>query len=113
MGSGIRFVSSSTVRERALRSDAGRRFAGTHIAVGARMQGGLLCLLVTGRRDNGLDVLTAAERRVAQLAARGHQYKEIANVIGVSPSTVLNQLHEVYRKLGAPNKAALAALLGG
>lgn len=95
----------------ALRSHGEMRFTGKHIAVRAQMQGALVCLLVTGRRDNGTELLTAAERRVAQLAASGKQYKEIANAIGVSPSTVRNQLHEVYRKLGVPNKAALAALL--
>lgn len=51
--------------------------------------------------------LTPAESRVAWLAAQGKAYKEIADDLGTSLSTVRNQLHQVYRKLGVNSKAAL------
>jgi DNA-binding NarL/FixJ family response regulator len=45
------------------------------------------------------------------LAAEGNQYKEIARELAVSPATVRNQLHTIYRKMKVPNKAALAMMI--
>jgi hypothetical protein len=47
------------------------RFIGKSIVVDASVQGDLLCLVIAARADNGK--LTAAENRVAQLAAIGMQ----------------------------------------
>jgi DNA-binding CsgD family transcriptional regulator len=60
---------------------------------------------------SGLPRLTPAELQVAGLAARGLSYKEIAREQDISPATVRNQLHSVYKKLGVSNKAALTAAL--
>lgn len=51
--------------------------------------------------------LTAAEMRVARLYASGLAQKDVALRIGVSVSTVQNQLVSVYRKLGVHSKVGL------
>ena len=57
--------------------------------------------------------LSPAEQRVATMAVAGAAYKEIARECGVSLSTVRNQLHAVYTKLGVRNKTELASVLAG
>jgi len=52
--------------------------------------------------------LTRAERRVAELAARGLQNREIATMLGVSSLTVRNQLGAVFRKADVTNRSELA-----
>ena len=53
--------------------------------------------------------LTRREREVADLAATGRSTKEIAAHLVVSPRTVENHLHRVYRKLGVSGKHELRA----
>ena len=59
------------------------------------------------------DCLTRREREIAQFICRGKQNKEIAFLAGLSEYTVENHLRRIYRKLGIPNRAALAARMGG
>jgi DNA-binding CsgD family transcriptional regulator len=69
--------------------------------------------------DAGLDgeaplvlrYLTPAERRVAELAATGMSYKEIARRLNRSFSTIDHQLRSVRRKLGAPSAGRLVRKL--
>lgn len=56
--------------------------------------------------------LTAREREIAVLAARGRASKEIASALYLSPRTVDNHLQRVYAKLGVSGREGLAALLG-
>jgi DNA-binding NarL/FixJ family response regulator len=49
--------------------------------------------------DAGLDQLTAREREVLQLIARGYKYKEIAARLHLSPRTVESHVSAVLRKL--------------
>lgn len=93
----------------AFRSDINRPYIGRAISVQARVEGDLLWLLV--KRSAPLNLLSEAELRVARLAADGAQYKEIARDLGISPATVRNQLHAVYRKLNVKNKTALGLAL--
>lgn len=93
-----------------LKQNKERTFIGAAISVQASVQGNMICLTISAKRDNPLN-LSAAEYRAARLAAEGLQYKEIARQLGVSPATVRNQLHSAYRKLGVSNKTALAAAL--
>src|SRR4051812_48489536 len=53
------------------------------------------------RRDrvSGRDALTAGERRVAELAARGDTNREIAHELTVTVKAVEWHLHNVYSKL--------------
>ena len=65
-----------------------------------------------GRAPSGA-ALTAAEERVAALAAEGRSTKEIAAALVVSPKTVEGHLTRIYEKLGVRSRAELAARLAG
>jgi DNA-binding NarL/FixJ family response regulator len=58
------------------------------------------------------DALTASERRVAELAARGMANREIAESLFVTVRTVEFHLSHSYRKLGIDSRAELTAALG-
>ena len=66
---------------------------------------------VKGRPSDG-GLLTASERRVAELAATGMTNRDIASTLFISPKTVEQNLGRVYRKLGIKNRAALGGRLG-
>ena len=55
--------------------------------------------------------LTAAEHRVAVLAANGMSNKEIGAQLFISPQTVEMNLSRVYRKLGIRSRAGLSGVL--
>ena len=63
------------------------------------------------RMHAGIDALTASERRVAEMAARGETNKEIAQALFVTAKTVENHLGRVYQKLGVHSRAELAGTL--
>jgi DNA-binding CsgD family transcriptional regulator len=56
--------------------------------------------------------LTAAERRIAELAAAGLTNQEVAAAAFLSPRTVEANLTRVYRKLGIRSRAELGVRLG-
>ena len=62
---------------------------------------------VTGTGDPELDQLTAREREVLQLIARGYRYKEIASRLFLSPRTVESHVSSVLRKLQLSNRHEL------
>ena len=75
-------------------------------------------LLVEYQIDHGLyiiklraqipaDSLTARERTIASLVAKGFTYKEVAVELGRSPATVRNQIQGIYAKLQVNNIAEL------
>jgi DNA-binding CsgD family transcriptional regulator len=55
--------------------------------------------LTTAEPATQLTELSAAERRVASLAAMGHTNREIAGELYITVSTVEQHLTRVYRKL--------------
>lgn len=55
--------------------------------------------------------LSAAERSVATLAARGLSNQEIAARRATTARTVANQLQSIYRKLGLTGRRQLVATL--
>lgn len=57
--------------------------------------------------------LSATEREIALLAARGLSNREIADARGRSPRTVANQLARVFRKLGVGSRVEVAARIAG
>ncbi|MEU5200507.1 AAA family ATPase [Streptomyces scabiei] len=59
----------------------------------------------------GPSALTAAERRIAELAAQGHTNTEIAQLLHVARRTVETHLTSTYRKLGIRRRAELGAAL--
>jgi DNA-binding NarL/FixJ family response regulator len=54
--------------------------------------------------------VTSAEKRVATLIRQGLTNREIATVLCRSEHTVKTQVHQLLTKLGARNRAQLAAL---
>lgn len=56
--------------------------------------------------------LTAAEREVAALAARGMSNREIAKARKASENTIANQLKSIFKKLGVRSRMDLVRLLG-
>lgn len=62
-----------------------------------------------------LDTLTNRERDVLTLLAQGKQNKEIAVELMLSPATVENYTHNIFGKLGVPNRttATIYALSHG
>ena len=62
-----------------------------------------------GLRPRSSDTLTAAEERVARLAATGLTNQEVSASLLVSPKTVEAHLARAYRKLGIHSRAELGA----
>jgi DNA-binding CsgD family transcriptional regulator len=60
---------------------------------------------------SGADSLTAAERRVAEMAADGLANREIAETLFLSTRTVENHLSRVYRKLDITSRSGLGEAL--
>jgi DNA-binding CsgD family transcriptional regulator len=81
----------------ALRDAASRelRRAGTRVSAGSRRAAG--------------GELTAREREVAELVARGHSNKEVAGALFLSEKTVEHHLSRIYAKLGVRSRTELAA----
>ena len=81
--------------------------------VGARIA---ICLselddifLIRARPKIAADELSTRELEVAQMFARGDDYKSIAQTLLVSPSTIRGHLSKIYTKLGVKEKASLTA----
>ncbi len=62
-------------------------------------------------RTSGPDALTAAERRVADLAAAGQSNRDVAQALFLTTKTVEMHLSRSYRKLGIASRAELATVL--
>jgi DNA-binding CsgD family transcriptional regulator len=62
---------------------------------------------IGGRPPTG-DVLTATERKVADLVAQGLRNREVAAALFVTPKTVEFHLRNVFRKLGLRSRTELA-----
>jgi DNA-binding CsgD family transcriptional regulator len=62
-------------------------------------------------RDPRLARLTAREREIAELVARGLRNPEIARELALSVRTIENHLRSIYAKLQVRNRASLAGLM--
>lgn len=87
---------------------ARRQFDLGSLSISASMSNQLWFLRLVHRTTPSL---SPAEQRVAAMAIAGAVYKEIARECDVSLSTVRNQLHAIYTKLGVRNKTELAQAL--
>ncbi len=58
----------------------------------------------------GLGSLTAREREVLNLLARGHSNREIAEELVITNKTVKNHLSRIYEKIGVHSRAEAIAL---
>ena len=56
--------------------------------------------------------LTAREKEIVQLIAKGQTYKEIANTLNISDKTVGKHIQNMFEKVGASNKTELVNMLG-
>ncbi len=66
-----------------------------------------------GVRPDTADDLTATEREVARLAARGMTNRQVADALILSPKSVDGVLVRVYAKLDIHSRAELGARMGG
>jgi len=107
-GAASRFCSSAVAHLRAVIPAIGLADAAACTA-GAPLVNDELDVSDSAGRDHGLG---AREREVAELARRGLETKEIAEILGTRPATVRNQLHVIFRKLEVSNRAELAFVLG-
>jgi DNA-binding NarL/FixJ family response regulator len=60
---------------------------------------------------SGGDALTRREREIAELVARGHSNREIAELLFLSTRTVDSHVARILRKIGVPSRAAVASRL--
>ncbi|WP_432383248.1 helix-turn-helix transcriptional regulator [Duganella sp. P38] len=94
---------------RELRDGSSGCYTGRTLTARIRPQGKHLHIMLEALTHRAL--LTPAELAIAELAAAGASYKEVAAQLRLSPATVRNQLHKVYDKLQISNKTALMAAL--
>ena len=76
---------------------------------GSPMSANIARKLVTLFRDGqkettNLEVLSNRENEILQLLAKGLLYKEIADRLGISVSTVRQHIHHIYEKLHVQNR---------
>jgi DNA-binding NarL/FixJ family response regulator len=108
---GARGYVTKTIDGREL-TDAVRRIAGGDAVFSPRLAGFVLDAFaatpagVTG--DPELDQLTAREKEVMRLIARGYAYKEVARQLSLSVKTVETHVSNVLRKLQLSNRHELS-----
>jgi DNA-binding NarL/FixJ family response regulator len=91
-------------------ADAVRRVHDGDAVFGPRLAGFVLDAFATDappKGDPDLDQLTAREREVLRLIARGYAYKEIARQLFISVKTVETHVSAVLRKLQLSNRSEL------
>jgi DNA-binding CsgD family transcriptional regulator len=69
------------------------------------------CGPARGNRISGAEGLTASERRIASMAAKGLSNPEIAEALFIRKKTVETHLGNTYRKLGIRSRAELGGAL--
>ena len=113
LGAALRRARRPTDAREPLREalDAAVRIGATTLSGAAREE-----LLASGARPRregltGVGALTPAERRVAELAAKGLSNREIAESLWVTRKTVELHLSKAYGKLGIRSRAQLGERL--
>ena len=91
-------------------TDAIHRIADGDAVFSPRLAGFVLDAFKGGglTADPELDLLTAREREVLQLIARGYRYKEIATRLSLSIKTVETHVSSVLRKLQLSSRQELS-----
>jgi DNA-binding NarL/FixJ family response regulator len=95
---GARGYVTKTISGREL-AEAIARVAAGDAVFSPRLAGFVLDAFTGGAPDPELDSLTAREREVLRLIARGYAYKEIARELVISIKTVESHVSSVLRKL--------------
>jgi DNA-binding NarL/FixJ family response regulator len=57
-----------------------------------------------GNREVSVDTLSSRENEILQLLSKGLLYKEIADQLSISTSTVRQHIHNIYEKLHVQNR---------
>ena len=94
---------------------AGRSVREGRAVVPDHLLGDLLRHVVDRRRrtseaEGALDELSARERQVFSVAARGADKNQIGAVLGISPETARTHIANIFGKLGIGSRAELIAL---
>lgn len=89
-------------------SNSEKTFIGRNLTVHVTKIEDLLYLKI--QRTVHFDKLTRTETAIAEMLAKSESYKAIAQKLGTQPSTVRNQAHSIYMKLGISSKSSLAKL---
>lgn len=89
----------------------GKTYVGKHITLHFRSDGGLFFIQISAKEPS--QKLTTAELRVVEHVVKFGSYKEAARQLDISVSTVRNQLHTVYSKLGIHRKSDLTRFVKG
>ena len=82
-----------------------KAFIWQHLVVQSYAEHGLI--IVKLREQTLVDTLTAREKEIALLVAKGRTYKQVAAELGKATGTVRNQIQTVYNKLQVNNIAEL------
>lgn len=90
-------------------SSESKTYIGSQIIMNLKMQGSLMMISIQPRSPGSK--LTTAELRVVEKVVQYATYKEAARQLGVSPATIRNQLHAIYKKLGIKGKSELAKVI--
>ena len=69
-----------------------------------------LVVLANGMINNS--PITAREREILNLWAKGWQQRQIAETLSLSPGTVKKHLRNIYKKLNAHNKVQALSKAG-
>lgn len=113
LGAALRRANRRTAAREPLRKalELSYRGGATFVAERARME-----LTAAGARPrrtmlSGLESLTPAERRVADVAAQEMTTREIAEALFITPKTVEYHLRHIYQKLHVSSRSELATAL--
>ena len=87
-----------------------RQAARGHLVIGAGARGAVVGAPDQAHGNERMEQLSARERAVLELLARGLTTTGIAARLGLAPKTVRNRLSEVYANLGVADRAAAVAL---
>lgn len=93
----------------ALQARSSSRLVGRETVMTVHRQGPLATIRVQPKTPGHR--LTPAELRVVEQIVQRGTYKEAARHLNVSPSTIRNQLHVIYGKLGIASKSELVRML--
>ncbi|MCO6177608.1 helix-turn-helix transcriptional regulator [Ciceribacter sp. RN22] len=66
--------------------------------------------LVRAKRENVLERLSPRQLAVAEMLARGKQYKDIGRALGISPSTVTKHVNQIHERLEIRKREELVDL---
>lgn len=109
---GARGYLSATVSDRAL-VDAIRGIRAGEVAFSRAALGAWLRQRSEDPSNEAAAKLTPRQRQIMALVARGASDKEIGGVLSISTATAQKHVTNLLRRLGAPNRAAAVAMVGG